>query len=87
MVKIPKKSMTHKHSNDADAFLIQEAPRKSRDGILQRNGNGPAVTGQTPSLQELFRQDCSASKSADEREERMDHARVDPPGVVNSEPD
>lgn len=45
MVKIPKKSMTHKHSNEPDAFLIQEAPRKSRDGLVQRNGNAPAVTG------------------------------------------
>lgn len=87
MVKIPKKSMTHKHSNESDAFGLQEAPRKSRDGLVQRNGNAPAVTGQTPSLQELYNQDCSASKSADEREEHMEQVRADPLGVVNSEPD
>jgi hypothetical protein len=45
MVKIPKKSMTHKHSNEPDAFGLHEAPRKSRDGLVQRNGNAPVVTG------------------------------------------
>jgi hypothetical protein len=63
MVKIPKKSVTHKHSSDQEILVALEATQR-RESMLR--GGNQMVTDQTPSLQELLNKDFSASKSHDD---------------------
>ena len=61
MVKIPKKSVTHKHSSDQEILVALEATQR-RESMMRNQ----MVTDQTPSLKELLKQDFSASKSNDD---------------------
>lgn len=81
--------MTHKHSNEPEGFLVSEGPRKSRESAKIKNLVAPSVAtqnpGLTPSIQDLYENENSASKSLDDGANLIDHHGDKEP--LKSEPD